>query len=254
MTTFIIGDVHGMKRELQRLITRLAPKNGDTLVFVGDLIDKGEDSPGTVRFIRELSETAPFEIIVVEGNHEDKHKRYRRNLHIRPKVAQQQALHSPELNTITAELSTEDVEFLEKSLPFYRIAEHDILVVHGGITGDMRKFPASVNAARNLAGKRKKHFQLTMRTRYITPEGKFVRLGAETSRDKFWAAVYDGRFGHVVFGHQPFIDKPALFPHATGIDTGAVFGGRLTALVVDASGKRSFISVASRKFAEPMMC
>lgn len=254
MTIFIIGDVHGMTIELKELMSKLSPKSGDQVVFVGDLVDKGEDSAGTVRFVRELSEAAPFDIIVVEGNHEDKHKRYRRNCTVRPKVAAQQALRSPELCKITEELTPEDIEFLNEAVPFHRIPEHNILVVHGGITGDMRKFPDSINAARNLSGKRKKYFNLTMRTRYVTPEGRFVRLGAETKRDKFWAEVYDGRFGHVVFGHQPFMDGVGSFPHATGIDTGAVFGGTLTALVVDVSGKHSFVSVASRKFAEPMMC
>ena len=79
MTSFIIGDVHGMTLELQNLMSRLSPKQGDQVIFVGDLLDKGEDSAGTVRLIREMSESAPFDIVVVEGNHEDKHKRYRRN-------------------------------------------------------------------------------------------------------------------------------------------------------------------------------
>lgn len=249
-TTFIIGDVHGMTEELKQLMNKLSPRKGDKIVFVGDLIDKGEDSAGTVRFIREISESSPFEVIVVEGNHEDKHRRYRRNLTARPKVAHQQALTSPELKTITDELSSEDIEFLEESLPFYKLQAHDILIVHGGITGDMQSFPVSISAAQKLSGKSKKYFQLTMRTRYITPEGKFVQLGLETQRDKFWAEVYDGRFGHVVFGHQPFMNGVGLFPHATGIDTGAVFGGRLTALVIDERGQRSFVSVVSRKFAE----
>ncbi len=254
MTTFIIGDVHGMTLELKQLLNKLSPQQDDQIIFVGDLLDKGEDSAGTVRLIREMSESAPFDVIVVEGNHEDKHKRYRRNLSVRPSVAIQQALRTPELSTITQELRNEDIIFLNEAIPFYKISEHNILVIHGGIVGTMKQFPVSIQAVRNLSGKNKKYFQLTMRTRYITPEGKFVPLGAETNKDVFWATAYDGRFGHVVFGHQPFLNGVGLFPHATGIDTGAVFGGKLTAMVIEDSGIRRFISVNSRKFAEPMMC
>ena len=42
------------------------------------------------------------------------------------------------------------------------------------------------------------------------------------------------------------------FEHATGIDTGAVFGGGLTAMIIEEDGTRRFLTVPSRKFAEPM--
>ena len=64
-----------------------------------------------------------------------------------------------------------------------------------------------------------------MRTRYIDAKKDFIELQRETG-DPYWADVYDGRFGHVIFGHQPFIDGVKYFKHATGIDTGAVFEAR----------------------------
>ncbi len=57
--TIIIGDVHGMLRELESLLGRLQPTPGDTAVFVGDLVDKGPDSVGVVRRVRELADTVP---------------------------------------------------------------------------------------------------------------------------------------------------------------------------------------------------
>lgn len=249
--TIIIGDVHGMAVELAALMAKLAPVAGDKVVFVGDLVDKGEDSVGVVRMVRHMAENLPFEVVVVEGNHEDKHRRFRRNASVRPEVAAQQAERSPELSDITEGLSDADVAFLDAAVPFHKDAEHDLLVVHAGIPADMTEFPASVEEAEALTGKAKKKFQLVMRTRFVDAEtGKFLQLGKETEADPFWADVFDGRFGHVVFGHQPFMDGPGVFPHATGVDTGAVFGGELTALVVDEDG-REFVSVPSRKFAEP---
>jgi hypothetical protein len=51
----LIGDVHGCLTELQALICRIAPGADDTLVFLGDLVDKGPESPGVVRWVRHLS-------------------------------------------------------------------------------------------------------------------------------------------------------------------------------------------------------
>ena len=251
--TFIIGDVHGMAVELNALIDILNPNPNDQIVFVGDLVDKGDDSPGVVRFVRELAQT--HNVVVVEGNHEDKHKRFRRNTEARPEVAAKMVERQPELAEITEALSAEDVAFLDAAVPFHRISEHGILVVHGGIPASMDSFPATVEEAQALGGKRKKAFGHILRTRHVHHEtGKMVQLGKETEADPFWAETFDGRFGHVVFGHEPFMDGPGVFPHATGVDTGAVFGGRLTAMVVEPSGERSFVSVPSRKVSERHHC
>ena len=250
---FIIGDVHGMLPEITSLIDTLNPTSDDTVVFVGDLVDKGDDSAGVVRFVRELAQT--HNVVVVEGNHEDKHRRFRTNLVARPEVAAKMVERQAELAEITEALSAEDVAFLDAAVPFHRISEHGILVVHGGIPASMDSFPATVEEARSLGGKRKRAFQCILRTRHVHGEtGKMLQLGAETEADPFWAETFDGRFGHVVFGHEPFMDGPGLFPHATGVDTGAVFGGRLTAMVVDEDGSRSFVGVPSRKVCERHRC
>mgnify|MGYP003626642159 CR=1 FL=1 len=173
MTSFIIGDVHGMKPELVALIETLKPTVEDEITFVGDLVDKGDDSPGVVRFVRELSLT--HNVVLVEGNHEDKHKRFRRNLTVRPEVAAQQAERSPELSEITAGLSEADVAFLDSAVPFHRVAKHGILVVHGGIPGDMVEFPATVEEAMSFTGKAKRRMEKILRTRTIDAEtGKFI--------------------------------------------------------------------------------
>jgi diadenosine tetraphosphatase ApaH/serine/threonine PP2A family protein phosphatase len=245
---FIIGDVHGMAEELEALLTKLAPTPEDAVIFVGDLVDKGPNSVGAVQAARQLSQTVP--VVVVEGNHEDKHRRFRRNLTLRPEVAEGQASRQPELVEITNELEDADVSFLDSAVPFHRIDEHNILIVHAGIPGDMVEFPATVEEASAMTGKKKRMLEKTARVRHISAEtGKFLKLGDATEADPFWAEVHDGRFGHVVFGHEPFVNGVAHFTHATGVDTGAVFGGSLTAMVVESDGTRSFVSVPARKMA-----
>jgi len=244
--TAIIGDVHGMTDMLAVLVAKLDLQAGDTLISVGDLVDKGPDPVGTVAYMRALSEEAAFDVVLVEANHEDRHIRYRRNLTVRPKIARQQAANAPELPDLMERLSEADWDFLESAVLFHRIPQHNLLVVHGGIPGNMETFPATLEEVTYLPIKAQRSLRQILRVRYISSdEGRFRMLGREEEGDPFWAEVYDGRFGHVVFGHQPWFDGPREFPHATGIDTGAVDGGALTALVVEGNGARSYVSVDS---------
>lgn len=244
MRHHFIGDVHGMTPELRQLMAELAPEAGDVVVFIGDLVDKGPDSVGTVRLVREMAETAPYTVVFVEGNHEDLHRRYRRNLTERPEVAAEQAERQPELAEITAALSDADIAFLEAAVPFHRVERHGVLAVHGGIPADLESFPDTVEEALALTGAAWRAFSKVERMRYVDRDtGAFLMKGQEAPEDPFWAEVYDGRFGHVVFGHVPKLEGPRIHPFATGIDTGAVHGGSLTALVIDETGGRSFVSV-----------
>lgn len=250
--TAIIGDVHGLSGPLQHLVETLALEAGDTLIFVGDLIDKGPDPIGTVRYAAMLARSAAFDVVLVEGNHEDRHRRYRRNLDIRPTVAAEQAASEPELPTLTNQLGPEETAFLDSAVLFHRIRAHDMLVVHGGVPGDMAVLPDAPGDVAHMAGKQRKHYQALLRTRYIkASDGSYLALGKNTPDDPYWAQVYDGRFGHVVFGHQPFLNGPAHFPHATGIDTGAVHGGALTALVIAGDGARSYVQVPGEMHVPP---
>ena len=70
--TFAIGDVHGEIGHLQRLLSLLPPLgNGDTLVFLGDYLDRGPCSAEVVREVRHLTESAPCRVVALRGNHED---------------------------------------------------------------------------------------------------------------------------------------------------------------------------------------
>lgn len=245
----IIGDVHGMLDALRQLVDELDIQPSDTLIFVGDLIDKGPNSIGVLSYVEALHRQASFEVVLVEGNHEDRMRRYLRNLTQRPKVATEQATHTPELEQLSKQLAAERLVFPEWSVPFFHCKPLDVLVVHGGIPGTMSTFPASIDEARCLTGRAAKRFEKVLRTRFVdAASGEFLALGAQRPDDPFWAETYDGRFGHVVFGHQPFLEGPAEFPYATGIDTGAVHGGGLTALVCAPDAPHRYLRVQSDCF------
>lgn len=240
----IIGDVHGMTQMLVALVDKLNLQADDTLISVGDLVDKGPDPAGTVAYLRRLQSDAPFQVILVEANHEDRHIRYRRNLTVRPNIARQQAASFSALPALMEALNDADWAFLESAVLFHRLEAHNILVMHGGVPGNMASFPERLEDVGDMPVKQQRHLRQILRTRYISAEdGRFRSLGKEAPGDPFWAEVYDGRFGDIVFGHQPWFDGPREFPHATGIDTGAVDGGVLTALVLAEDGTRSYLSV-----------
>jgi serine/threonine protein phosphatase 1 len=71
MKTFVVGDIHGRCAQLHGLLD-LLPRDAaaDTLVFLGDLIDRGPDAPGCVELVRSLCREDPEHVICLRGNHE----------------------------------------------------------------------------------------------------------------------------------------------------------------------------------------
>ncbi len=70
--TFAVGDIHGDLAALQTLFARLPQlAAGDTLVFLGDYVDRGPDSAGVVTWLRELAATTAAKVVFLRGNHED---------------------------------------------------------------------------------------------------------------------------------------------------------------------------------------
>ena len=242
--TFIFGDVHGMTDLLKALLEKLSPRPGDTVISLGDLLDKGPDPVGSVRYLRHLAETAPFTVRLVAANHEDRHLRYQRNLITRPKIARGMATMAPELAHIAKVLTPADRAFLATGELVVHLPGQNMICVHAGIPGNMVDLPPPNSELHTLTSRSRSACQQVMRVRYVEAEtGRMLKKDREGPNDPFWATNYNGRFGHVVFGHQPFMDGVAHFPHATGLDTGAVHGGALTAMIVDEDGTRSFVSV-----------
>jgi len=243
MRHIIIGDVHGMATELEKLLDKVQVIATDHIIFVGDLLDKGPDSAEVVQIARRLSGRCT--VTLVEGNHEEKHRRFRNHKRQQSPIAQQMK-NADLMETITAQLCPDDIAFLNRAVLFYRIPEHNLLIVHGGIPGTMTLFPESLAEVQAMSNKERKKFGLIQRTRYLAADtGRFLSLGTNETGDPFWAEVYDGRFGHVVFGHEPFLDGVRHYRYATGIDTGAVFGATLTAMIIHQDGSKEYSTVQS---------
>jgi len=210
-----IGDVHGCIDELQDLLRQCQYAPGDLVVFLGDLVCKGPDSISVVQMAREIG------ALGVRGNHDFEVIRWHRAIKagVDPPALRSEHFH------IASCLSKEDVKWMH-NLPWY-ISSKDLsaLFVHAGFVSGIR-----------LA---KQNPRLMMNMRSILPDG--------TVTSKFfnnwpWARLWDGP-QTVLFGHDA--DRGLQqYEHAIGLDTGCVYGGRLTAYILP---ERKLVSVSARR-------
>ena len=249
MRTIIVGDVHGCLEELKELLDLVRLCEDDHLIFIGDLIDRGPQSAETVRFVSALAGRSSVQLI--QGNHEEKFLRWLSHINSGSSAVQHMK-GIEEFPDLAAGLGEKELAFLRSAWYAYPIPGSDWLCVHGGIPGTIRfnlknGFRSGEHSVKDFPG-----LDLLNKTRYLSPDGKFVALGAEQPGWPYWAEVYDGRYGKVFFGHHPFLQPgPAVFPFASGIDTGCVYGGWLTACILEAEGGTRYLNVrAHRQYAE----
>ena len=243
----LIGDVHGCLDELQGLVRRIGPRPADTFVFLGDLVDKGPDCPGVVRWVRAFSTVT--RVVCIEGNHEEKHRRWRQHMRQGSPVAHTMT-GTAQIAALTQALSAADIAFLETGQLYYRIPHYNALVVHAGVPPMLTTLPEDPRAIHTYARKHRDLYLPMQRIRFVSPEGKILQLGHETTHDHYWATGYDGRFGTVYFGHHVFLaPAPVVFPHAVGLDLGAVHGGYLAAAILSEDGVTYEVEPARRAYA-----
>lgn len=204
MRTIVIGDVHGCITEFRELVDRLKPRSEDRVICVGDFLDRGPDPEACVRFAREQG----FESVL--GNHEVNYLTKR---------------HGYSRTTVLSE--GPDVDWL-RGLPTHLTFDPNFVVVHGGLVPGV---PLEDQSEYRV-----------LRLRYIDAEGNAVPQIKDSAEPVpaggfFWTSRYNGPY-NVVYGHHPHsLTDPAvdIRPNGVrcyGIDTGCVFGGRLTAMVV----------------------
>jgi len=212
--TIVIGDVHGCARELALLLEKLRPTRGDRVFMVGDLVMRGPAPNEVLKLVRAVG------AIAVRGNHEGRLlkwrdlQRTRRPKKAAPLSEYEERLMGNKMLRATAEEIDEDGWHQLERMPLWlEIPEQELVIVHAGVVPGIK------------LAKQNEHDLLYMRG--ITKDGKPTE-----KRDEgvLWGKKYEGP-NHVVFGHnaQP---KPQFHRFATGIDTGCVYGGRLTALVL----------------------
>jgi hypothetical protein len=197
--TVIVGDVHGCSGELEELLERVRFADGsDQLVSVGDLVVRGPDPRGTLALVRRLRGRA------VRGNHEHKLLAWKRR---------NKAL-GPEHERVARALTEEEWRMIEAMPLWLDLPEHGVRVVHAGVVPGIAVERTPPDAL------------LKMRT--IDARGAW---SDEPDAGPLWGTKYVGP-PHVLFGHNARPD-PQLHAWATGLDTGCVYGGKLTALVLD---------------------
>ncbi len=216
----IIGDVHGCYDELRTLLDRLGyavegpreapvvrPPKGRRALFLGDLVDRGPDSPGVLRLV--MSMVRQGDALCILGNHEAKLSRKLRGRNVKLTHGLEQTVEqlAREPESFNAEVS----DFIEGLVSHYVLHDGRLVVAHAGI----------LEHYQGRASGRVRSFCLYGDTRGESDEfGRPVRHN--------WAAEYRGR-AMVVYGHTPVTE--ARWQNRTlCIDTGCVFGGQLTAL------------------------
>jgi hypothetical protein len=237
-----IGDVHGCIQELDMLLEKISLKETDILVFIGDLIDKGPNSSAVVKRFFELKST--FQVKLILGNHEEKFLRYLK--HIENRTGKEKEMKgTEEFPDLIKNLKPDEINSLKDAYYSLHFPEIGYTALHGGLVGNIAfNFPTDFHYQKDNP-KELKILNLFTKTRYLNPKGKFVGLGEEKAEDRFWADAYDGKYGNIVFGHQSFMqDEVKEFPFAVGIDGACVFGGKLTAMIIE-NDSRSYVQVSA---------
>ncbi|MGW0334655.1 polynucleotide kinase-phosphatase [Streptomyces sp. NPDC003011] len=208
----IIGDIHGCSAELEALLGTLGYADGThpdgrTAVFVGDLVDRGPDSPGVLR--RVMSMVASGDALCVPGNHENKYGRHLRGRKVQPTHGLAETIEQMEGES--EEFKQRVREFIDGLVSHYVLDGGRLVVCHAGL-------PEKYHG--RTSGRVRSH------ALYGDTTGETDEFGLPVRYP--WAEDYRGRAA-VVYGHTP-VPEATWLNNTICLDTGAVFGGKLTAL------------------------
>jgi protein phosphatase len=231
----VIGDVHGCFDELRALLGRLgyeiAPADEDPnsfgylvrhpegrkAVFLGDLVDRGPKITEVLRLVMSMAATGSA--LCVPGNHEIKLMRKLNGRDVRVTHGLAESLE--QLGREPAEFKAQVATFIDKLVSHYVLDGGRLVVAHAGLK----------EALQGRGSGAVRDFALFGETTGETDEfGLPVRYN--------WAAEYRGS-AVVVYGHTP-VPEPEWLNRTVNVDTGCVFGGKLTALRYP---EKEFVSV-----------
>ena len=230
MRTIVIGDTHGCLSELKSLVAKLGYVRGvDRLILAGDMVDRGPDSAGVIRYAMEMG----FEAVC--GNHDNKLLRRAKHLarqRSNPEYVNPMKPCEDQENTL-AGLGEAELAWLG-SLPYHiKLDQFNAVIAHAGVVPGVP-----------LVRQRDEAF---MMVRYVDKDnGKMKHMVMpgylKPENADYWADKFDSGFD-VIFGHNVVgLENVKIWENANGgrcfgIDTGCVFGGRLSALVMQERGK-----------------
>ncbi|WP_405649248.1 polynucleotide kinase-phosphatase [Streptomyces sp. NBC_00019] len=208
----IVGDIHGCGSELESLLGKLGyvdgvHPEGRTAVFVGDLVDRGPDSPGVLR--RVMSMVKSGNALCVPGNHENKYGRYLKGRKVQHTHGLAETIE--QMDGASEEFLAEVREFIDGLVSHYVLDGGRLVVCHAGL-------PEKYHG--RTSGRVRSH------ALYGDTTGETDEFGLPVRYP--WAEDYRGRAA-VVYGHTP-VPEATWLNNTICLDTGAVFGGKLTAL------------------------
>lgn len=208
----IIGDIHGCAFELDVLLGKLGyvdgvHPEGRQAVFVGDLVDRGPDSPGVLRRVMAMVKSG--NALCVPGNHENKYGRHLRGRKVQHTHGLAETIE--QMESESEEFRTEVREFIDGLVSHYVLDGGRLVVCHAGL-------PEKYHG--RTSGRVRSH------ALYGDTTGETDEFGLPVRYP--WAEDYRGRAA-VVYGHTP-VPEATWLNNTICLDTGAVFGGKLTAL------------------------
>jgi len=209
MRSFVIGDIHGCLDELACLVDGLPLERSDRLIFLGDYIDRGPNSKGVVSYLIELQRHAAQEIIFLKGNHEDMFLSY-------------------------------------LGLP----GRHGDMFLYNGGGPTLASYAISPRShpSEALASVPPSHLEFfrQLRMYYVAPPFFCVHAGVDPDkmleeqdeeemlwiRDQFILSRHALPYT-VLFGHTPQEEVMFHLPYKVGLDTGLVYGNKLSCLELE---------------------
>jgi protein phosphatase len=235
----VIGDIHGCFEEFKELTIKLGYNwaksypihpDGRKLAFVGDLTDRG---PNSLQVIATVSEIVKNQAgYYTPGNHCDKLYRY----FLGRKVQETHGLETTvaELKSLSSEqyalIRSKFVELYENAPLYLTLDDKKLVIAHAGIRSDYI----------GRTDKKVKTFVL-----YGDITGEQHPDGSPVRRD--WAKNYHEKKSFIVYGHTP-VREPRIINETINIDTGCIFGGKLTAFCYP---EKEVISVPSKQAMVP---
>lgn len=229
----IIGDVHGCFDELHSLLTQLGYEittngtvrgvhpEGRKAVFLGDLVDRGPKVPEVLKLVMSMTESGAA--LAVPGNHDSKLMRKLRGRDVQITHGLAESLQ--QLESEPPEFKDQVADFIDNLVSHYVLDDGRLVVAHAGLKEELQ----------GRGSGKVRDFALYGETTGETDEfGLPVRYN--------WAAEYRGK-AIVVYGHTP-VPEPEWLNGTICIDTGCVYGGKLTALRYP---ERELVSVPARQ-------
>lgn len=211
--TIAIGDVHGCASEFEALLSVLKPQPEDYIIQVGDLINRGPDSLDVIHMARE------HKINCILGNHE------LRLLNARDTSCTEN-LKTYDHKTFN-QLTEADWDYLKTFSNYLHIPEQDIVFVHAGFLPEPAWHSQPIDVITQI--------------QVINSKGQAARR-SEAPNAASWVDSWHGS-PFVVYGHT-VSPKVVQRSGTIGIDTGCVYGGHLTAYIVE---EKTVVQIPARK-------